>query len=335
MSANAVQAHPQPQQAVVVVALGASDHSDLEDCGCYCRPPVDGSSRGHNKYEAAFRLGSFQVTVESFLCFFSFLCIGIVPSIGFWIFISFVLTLMGASIAICCCPTQHGWNTCYNLTLAGVGIRCTMFIVCIIVWIATDVYALKVSMAIYVVLMLLSFPLGFPFLRTSKSVSGALRIMPFDPSSPGAAGGVTGIPLGADAGAPVEYPQATATSVIPIHSPPQQREVIHIQPAHVSSRMDQPFASGTGIELSQGHSQGFNGSSPDGIQQGNVKGGSFGSLVAQDKMFNPNISVAPVSSVVSGSSSSSATTAYTAIPASSAQPASSTAVYYNRPPVEL
>lgn len=76
-----------------------------QECGLLCRPP-----RGRESFVTIFRLGSFHIVLDIALLFVTYLFLHLWYVAGIFIFISFVCTIIGSSIAVCCCPTENGWR---------------------------------------------------------------------------------------------------------------------------------------------------------------------------------------------------------------------------------
>lgn len=98
-----------------------------QECGCYCRPP-----RGRESFLAIFRIGVFQIAWDFILLFFSLIFLHLWRVCGDFLVFAFVFSLIGSSIAVCCCPTQNGWRANIALQVLSLILRGIVAIVCIV-----------------------------------------------------------------------------------------------------------------------------------------------------------------------------------------------------------
>jgi len=129
-----------PHNAEVIATLRAYNNAHGidtphgEECGCLCRPPPSsGNPLRKESYLTAFRVGVCQLCVEAMLCFITLGYIYIIPSLGTWLLMSFFISIVGVSSAICCCPSQQGWKTNFNMSFVAFVIRLLLGIVCILI----------------------------------------------------------------------------------------------------------------------------------------------------------------------------------------------------------
>ena len=68
--------------------------------------------------------------VESLMCFVALGYTYLLPVIGLWLLFSFALSLVGVSIAVCCCPTVGGWRKAYWCSGIAYAIRVLLLAAC-------------------------------------------------------------------------------------------------------------------------------------------------------------------------------------------------------------
>jgi hypothetical protein len=117
-----------------------------EECGCLCRPPSAGTNRFRREsYLTAFRVGVCQICVESLLCFITLGYVYLLPSLGIWLLMSFFISLVGVSSAVCCCPSQQGWKTNLQMSVIAFMMRLLIGTICLYVASSTKDFDTRVS----------------------------------------------------------------------------------------------------------------------------------------------------------------------------------------------
>ena len=79
-----------------------------KNCRCSCAPIPSAT----DKYMLLHRIGCCHILVESVMCFILFVYFLNAPAFGLPALITSIMSLIGASVAICCCQTYAGvwWN---------------------------------------------------------------------------------------------------------------------------------------------------------------------------------------------------------------------------------
>lgn len=114
-----------------------------DECGCLCRPPPSGgNSLRKESYHTAWRVGVCQIAVEAMLCFITIGYVYLLPSLGVWLLMSFFVSLVGVSSAICCCPSQQGWRTNFNLSIIAFVMRVIIGFVCFFMLTSNDSHSI-------------------------------------------------------------------------------------------------------------------------------------------------------------------------------------------------
>lgn len=241
----AVRAQPHHTSPRFLVAMVPFEHNTYhgpreEECGCYCAPPaIGGSAVNRDRMLTAFRVGVVHLCVESLLCFITMGYVYLLPSIGMWLLFSFIFSIGGVSTAICCCPSRHGWRTNLSFTRGAYVMRFMVGLVCVVLAVRSSSGDVKLAVFIYLTIIVLSIPVGIPFLLLSKSVVFSLQIFPV--GTDGTQGAelptvVTGNIRRtlAPADFSTNYPRADASASVPaqVHQP-----VVYIDSQHVSTRI--------------------------------------------------------------------------------------------------
>ena len=169
-----------------------------KNCTCRCAPVP--SENG--EYDYVFRLGVLHIVIESIMVFILFLIFQYSVLVGLLVFFASLLSLVGASIAVCCCPTFIGW--CYNVLLHSTAFM-IRFLALIILIVAIGSTSKKYSgiFVVYLILLIIALCSGIPFWILSKRALKSMRVLPEN---------IT-IELG---GGPIT--PAVATTVVPGHN---------------------------------------------------------------------------------------------------------------------
>ena len=111
------------RQRIEGATLSSQSINDV-GCGCYCMPPAaEPNSIQQDMYLTAFRVGVIQVCVDLLLCLAAVAYAHLIPVLGWSLVCSFTVSVIGASCAVCCCPTRYGWTLAFRLCLVGFIIR--------------------------------------------------------------------------------------------------------------------------------------------------------------------------------------------------------------------
>ena len=92
-------------------------------CTCKCAPVPSANGR----FNCVFFFGIFHIVVELVFCFILFILLTVDALIGAFVFLASFLSLIGASMAICCCPNYVGWASNVTLHSIALFIRLVVF----------------------------------------------------------------------------------------------------------------------------------------------------------------------------------------------------------------
>ena len=112
---------------------GNRNNDNSSDCFCGCVPPGPKQHRFVN----VFRVGILQIITETVLLFVTLGYVYLYPPVGVWLLLSFLLTIIGVSIAICCCPSHTGWKSNFVMSAIAYTVRIILAIACIAIMSST------------------------------------------------------------------------------------------------------------------------------------------------------------------------------------------------------
>ena len=109
--------------------MSANGNDNSSDCFCGCVPP--GNKQNRDRFITVFRIGILQIITETILLFITLGYEYLYPPVGVWLLLSFFITIIGVSIAICCCPSHTGWKSNLVLSTIAYTVRIVLAIACI------------------------------------------------------------------------------------------------------------------------------------------------------------------------------------------------------------
>lgn len=127
----------------------AHGHNSVE-CGV-CVPSGFGNDVNDDSnrvFRRAYNIGMFQFILEMCWAFLALGFINLISYVGFWLFFSFLISLTGLCVALCCCPSESGWNYSFKLTSVAYTIRFLLAFVCFAVLLTTEAAYNRVAVCI-------------------------------------------------------------------------------------------------------------------------------------------------------------------------------------------
>lgn len=123
------------------------------------------------------RFGIFHMCVESVLLIIVFVVASLNIVFGGLVFLASFLSLIGASIALCCCPNPVGWTWNVILHSIAFAIRLLTFIFILII-LGTGSAQGAAAYIAFIVCMFISSASGLPFWVMSRRALRSLQITP-------------------------------------------------------------------------------------------------------------------------------------------------------------
>jgi len=145
------------------------------ECTCKCTPVYSHTGQ----FDFVFRLGILHIFIETILVCVTLLISQLAFVLGISIFLASLISLIGASIAVCCCPSYIGWAWNVFLHSLAFTIRFIIFLYIVIVLIVYDVKR-PGGLIAFIACMLVSSSTGFPFWILARKALRSMPILPGD-----------------------------------------------------------------------------------------------------------------------------------------------------------
>ena len=134
-----------------------------------------------NDYTMISKWTSRHLTLECLILIVSFYMVAIYPTLGVWLFLGTLCSVIGCSIVYCCCPTRFGWTINLVFQLVAIFVVFIIFIVALVSIGKNHLQKTSIgSLAVVIVCSLFSFVSLAPFVYLSSQMinNTGLQVVP-------------------------------------------------------------------------------------------------------------------------------------------------------------